>query len=53
MTLLSARSPELTQALAKAKRDGLLYLLLDGTLIPIDRVRDDRPFYSARHKNTA
>jgi hypothetical protein len=27
-----------------------LYLVLDGTLIPIDRVRADRPFYSGKHK---
>ena len=48
--LLSARSPKLSQALAKAKKDGLGYLVLDGTLIPIDRVRTDRPFYSGKHK---
>jgi hypothetical protein len=48
--LLSARSPKLGRALAKANRDGLGYLVLDGTLIPIDRVRADRPFYSGKHK---
>lgn len=41
--LLSARSPKLTQALRKAKRDALTHLILDGTLIPTDRVRADRP----------
>ncbi|MEV0344735.1 transposase family protein [Nonomuraea sp. NPDC050680] len=35
--LLSARSPKLDQALRKAKRDGLHYLVLDGTLIHIKR----------------
>jgi hypothetical protein len=46
VTLLSARSPKLGKALAKSKKDELGYLVLDGTLIPIDRVRADRPFYS-------
>jgi hypothetical protein len=50
VTLLSARSPKLHQALRKATKDGLLYLTLDGTLIPIDRVAADRPFYSGKHK---
>jgi hypothetical protein len=31
-------------------RDGLGHLVLDGMLIPIDRVRADRPFYSGKHK---
>lgn len=26
------------------------YLLLDGTLPPIDRIATDRPFYSGKHK---
>lgn len=50
VTLLPARSPKLSRALAKARKDGLLYLVLDGTLIPIDRVKADRPFYSGKHK---
>ena len=37
-------------ALAKAKKDGLAYLVLDGTLIPIDRVKADGPFYSGKHR---
>ncbi|GGV45424.1 hypothetical protein GCM10010182_82190 [Actinomadura cremea] len=37
VALLSARSPKLGRALAKAREDGLPYLVLDGTLIPIDR----------------
>ncbi len=48
--LLSARSPKLGKALHRAKEDGLLYLVLDGTLIPIDRVAADGPFYSGKHK---
>jgi hypothetical protein len=50
VALLSARSPKLGKALKKAVADGLLYLVLDGTLIPIDRVKADRPFYSGKHK---
>jgi hypothetical protein len=48
--LLSARSPKLSKALRKAKKDGLCYVVLDGTLIPINRVKADRPFYSGKHK---
>jgi hypothetical protein len=28
----------------------LAYAILDGTLIPIDRVAEDRPYYSGKHK---
>jgi hypothetical protein len=48
--LLSARSPKLGKALRAAKKDGLCYVVLDGTLIPIDRVKADRPFYSGKHQ---
>ncbi|MDP4511352.1 transposase family protein [Nonomuraea turcica] len=48
--LLSARSPKLGQALRKAKKDGLHYLVLDGMLIPTDRVKADRPYYSGKHR---
>jgi hypothetical protein len=48
--LLSARSPKLTAALRKAKKDGLPYVVLDGTLIHTDRVRADRPYYSGKHR---
>jgi hypothetical protein len=48
---LSARSPKLGQALARAKKDGLAHLILDGTLIAIDRLRADRPFYSGKHNS--
>ncbi|GHF83088.1 hypothetical protein FHX82_006511 [Amycolatopsis bartoniae] len=40
MELLAARAPKLRTA----KRDGLAYVIIDGTLIPIDRVAADRPF---------
>lgn len=48
--LLSARSPKLAAALRKAKEEGLHLLVLDGTLIVCDRVRADRPYYSAKHR---
>jgi hypothetical protein len=48
--LLSARSPKLGQALRRAKRDGPHYLVLDGTLIPIDRIAADRPYFSGKHR---
>ncbi|SDI53355.1 Helix-turn-helix of DDE superfamily endonuclease [Sinosporangium album] len=50
VALLSARSPELGQALRRAERDGLRYLVLDGTPIRTDRVKADRPFYSGKHR---
>ncbi len=48
--LLAARAPKLRTALRKAKREGMAYVIIDGTLIPIDRVAADRPFYSGKHK---
>jgi hypothetical protein len=44
--LLAARAPKLRTALRKAKRDGMAYVIIDGTLVPIDRIAADRPFYS-------
>ena len=29
---------------------GLAYAILDGTLIPIDRVADQKPYYSGKHR---
>jgi len=48
--LLAARAPKLRQAVRDAKRAGHAYVILDGTLIAIDRVARDRPFYSGKHK---
>lgn len=48
--LLATASPKLRQALREAKRRGWAYVVLDGTLIPIDRIAADRPFYSGKHK---
>ena len=50
VTLLAARSPKLRRALAGAKDAGHAYLVIDGTLVPIDRVAADRPFYSGKHR---
>jgi hypothetical protein len=48
--LLAARSPKLRRALADAGKAGHAYVVIDGTLIPIDRVAADRPFYSGKHR---
>jgi DDE superfamily endonuclease len=49
--LLAARSPKLHHALRTANKDGHAFVVIDGTLIPIDRVAADRPFYSGKHKH--
>jgi Helix-turn-helix of DDE superfamily endonuclease/DDE superfamily endonuclease len=50
VALLAARAPKLRQAVRDAKKAGYAYVVLDGTLIPVDRVAADRPFYSGKHK---
>jgi hypothetical protein len=50
ITLLAARAPRLRGALAAAKKAGHAFVVIDGTLIPIDRVTADRPFYSGKHR---
>jgi Helix-turn-helix of DDE superfamily endonuclease/DDE superfamily endonuclease len=50
MALLTARAPKLGRALQDAKEAGHAYVVIDGTLIPIDRVAADRPFYSGKHR---
>ncbi len=42
--MLAARSRRLNRALASAKKAGHTYVVIDGTLIAIDRVAADRPF---------
>ena len=44
--LLAARAPRLRQAVREAKKAGWAYVVLDGTLIPVDRVAADLLFYS-------
>jgi DDE superfamily endonuclease/Helix-turn-helix of DDE superfamily endonuclease len=50
VALLAGRAPKLRQALTGAKKAGHAYVVIDGTLIPIDRVAADRPFYSGKHR---
>jgi hypothetical protein len=50
--LLAARAPKLGPALRAAKKAGHAFVVIDGTLIPVDRVAKDRPFYSGKHKTS-
>jgi hypothetical protein len=47
---LAARAPKLRQAVRDAERAGHANVILDGTLIPIDRVARGKPFYPGKHK---
>ncbi|MEU2159368.1 transposase family protein, partial [Streptomyces sp. NPDC019396] len=46
--VLSALAPTLAEAVRVASMKA--FVLLDGTLLPIDRIAADRPFYSGKHK---
>ena len=46
--LLAAQAVPLHRVVYLAAR--LVYVILDGTLIPIDRIAADRPYYSGKHK---
>jgi DDE superfamily endonuclease/Helix-turn-helix of DDE superfamily endonuclease len=48
--LLAARAPKLRTAIRDATKAGHAYVVLDGTLIPADRVAADSPFYSGKHR---
>ena len=48
--LLAARAPRLRTAARDARKAGHAYVIVDGTLIAIDRVARDKPFYSGKHK---
>ena len=50
VALLAARAPKLDAALEAARQAGRAFVVLDGTLIPIDRLAADRPFYSGKHR---
>src|SRR6202008_4662943 len=50
VALLAARAPRLRKAVRDAKTKGYAYVVVDGTLIAIDPVAADRPFYSGKHK---
>ena len=46
--LLAATAADLQEAMIRIGR--LAYVILDGTLIPIDRVADQKPYYSGKHR---
>jgi hypothetical protein len=46
--LLAAHAADLAEATRRAAR--LAYAIIDGTLVPIDRVADQKPYYSGKHK---
>ncbi|MFJ7237646.1 IS5 family transposase [Streptomyces olivaceus] len=46
--VLAALAPTLTEAIRTASSKA--FVLLDGTLLPIDRIAADRPYYSGKHK---
>ncbi len=46
--LLATLAPCLADAVRAASAKA--YLILDGTLLPIDRIAADRPFHSGKHK---
>jgi hypothetical protein len=46
--LLAAAADDLATAMNRIR--ALAYAILDGTLIPIDRVADQKPYYSGKHK---
>jgi hypothetical protein len=48
--LLAARAPKPRTAVRDATEAGYAYVVMDGTLISIDRVAADRPFYSGKHR---
>ncbi len=47
--LLAALAPKLNAALRAAGKAGHAFVIIDGTLIAIDWVAKDRPFYSGKH----
>ena len=46
--VLAALAPTLAEAMKAASTKA--FVILDGTLLPIDRIAADRPFYSGKHK---
>jgi hypothetical protein len=50
VALLAARAPKLRRAVRDANKAGYPYVVVDGTLVEIDRVAADRPFYSGKHR---
>src|SRR5262249_44548524 len=50
VAVLAAGAQKLPAALAAAKKAGHAFVVIDGTLIPVDRLAADRPFYSGKHR---
>ncbi|GAB1644424.1 hypothetical protein KRMM14A1259_48470 [Krasilnikovia sp. MM14-A1259] len=48
IALIAAAAEDLATAMEKIRM--LAYAILDGTLVPIDRVADQKPYYSGKHK---
>ena len=48
IALLSAAAEDLDTAMRRIQH--LAYAILDGTLIPIDRIADQQPYYSGKHQ---
>jgi hypothetical protein len=48
VSLLTAAADDLDTAMHRIRR--LAYAILDGTLIPMDRVANQKPYYSGKHK---
>ncbi|MFI7235748.1 transposase family protein [Streptomyces cyaneofuscatus] len=46
--VLATLAPSLAEAMRTARR--LVFVILDGTLLPIDRIAADTPYYSGKHK---
>lgn len=46
--ILADRAPDVAAAVRAAS--GKAFVILDGTLLPIDRVAADRPYYSGKHQ---
>jgi hypothetical protein len=44
------RSSRIIPTTASRRCRGHAFVVIDGTLIPIDRVAADRPFYSGKHR---
>lgn len=46
--ILAALAPTLTEAMKTIRTKA--FVILDGTLLPIDRIAADTPYYSGKHK---
>jgi hypothetical protein len=52
LDVLAAKAPTLAEVLAQAVRDGLPFLVLDGTLVPIDRIGETKTSVKGREIDT-